>query len=88
MAYQLRLGEMIEAMYRAKMPDEVKAYTDQLEKIGTEMSKALAAKIGVNGGEVTYGAGMFAAPFWPATEGQPLPEELEDLDCEDCWGED
>ncbi|WLB77002.1 hypothetical protein [Bradyrhizobium elkanii] len=87
MAYQLKLGETVEAMERAKMP-EAETYTAKLEEIGSEMAKALAAKIGVIGGDVTYGVGMYAAPFYPATKGQPFPEELEDLDSEDCWGED
>ncbi|WFU52238.1 hypothetical protein QA639_21255 [Bradyrhizobium pachyrhizi] len=86
MAYQLRIGEIIEAMHRAKMP-EVEHFTAAVESLGTVMSKMLAAKIGVVGGDVTYGAGMFAAPFEPVTVGQPLPDELADLDCEECWGE-
>lgn len=87
MAYQLRLGEIVEAMQRAKMP-EADHYVEVIERLGSVMAKSLAAKVGVEAGEVTYGCGMFAAPFRPATAGQPLPEELEDLDCEDCWGED
>lgn len=87
MSYQLRIDEINEAMQRAKMP-EVNHYTAVIERLGTVMAKSLATKIGVDCGDVTYDCGFFGAPFFPVTDGQPLPDELKNLDDEECWGEE
>lgn len=86
MAYQLRLDEIVEAMQRAEMP-EADTYQAVIERLGTVMAKSLAAKIGVECGEVTYDCGFFGAPFMPDFDGQALPDEIKGLDDEHCWGE-
>jgi hypothetical protein len=85
MAYQLRLGEMIEAMRFAGMP-EADHFVTALEVFGTHMARRLADHLGVACGEVTHGCGMFAAPFYAVTPDQKLPEPLESWDTPEEWG--
>jgi hypothetical protein len=85
MTYQLRLGEMIEAMERADMP-EAKHFVTALEVLGTDMARRLADKLGIACGEVTHDVGMFAAPFYAVSDDQPMPEAIEDFDMPEEWG--
>ncbi|MGY4434936.1 hypothetical protein ACVWWO_007413 [Bradyrhizobium sp. F1.13.1] len=53
MAYQLRLGEMIEAMERANIP-ETRHFVTAIEVLGTHMARRLADQLGIACGEVTH----------------------------------
>jgi hypothetical protein len=87
MAYQLTISEMLEALRVAGAPKEARRFEKAIEAISTAMAETLADKVGIDCGDVTDGCGMFAAPFYPAHEGQPLPDALEGFDNSEEWSE-
>lgn len=83
----LNLDEMLDCAKEIGLPD-ADMWAGQLEAIGSTMAAGIADKLGVIAGDATAEGVAFAgtcAPFNPAFEGQPCPDDLDRFDPEGDW---
>lgn len=90
MSYILRADEIMDAIRAAKVP-HAEERISELETLVSRMAVSLAAHLGITCGAATFEGTAFAgtcAPFFPAVEGQPLPEVFAEFafDNAEEWG--
>lgn len=91
MSYQLRLDEMMDACTAANVPGGLEMIRE-VEAIAARMANAIAAHLGITCGDASFQGTAFAGtcvPFFPAFEGQPLPDVFAEFKFDNAeeWGE-
>lgn len=87
MSYQMKIDEVLEALLNSNHP-AADAFQGVLEQTANAMAICLAASQGVVAGVGTFEGVGFAGlcvPFFPALEGQPLPECMDGYDESEEW---
>lgn len=87
MSYQLRADEIMEALQRAQHPRAARLieFVEAAVNLAAwDLAEHLGVKCGVGDFQGVAFAGL-CVPFYPGSDGQPIPEALQGFDSADEW---